>query len=69
MSMTKEYRAELRDLKKARRKVICDLSQFERQALREIKRASYSVVKARMASVRSLSKIQRRIAILEGRIS
>lgn len=62
LNMKKEIRAELRTLKKAR-------NQIERGWLRDKKSILRSVATGERAVTRELFKINRRILILEGRLS
>ena len=73
LNMNKTYRAELRDLKRNRRKIERDL----KKAYRDAQRAREQVIRttilflkrADKGAVKALTFIDRRIGILEGRLS
>lgn len=69
MNMNKEYLAELDQLQKAERKLVRDLRIARRLADQATKRLQRDVARAQKATDRDLEKINRRRAILEGRLS
>jgi hypothetical protein len=69
MQMSKEYRAELRALNAASRKVASDLDKFVRQNNRQQQQLVLELKKADARASKALVKIDRRKAILEGRLS
>jgi hypothetical protein len=69
MNMNPEYRAELRQLSKARKKVLSDYKQLYRDTDRQISALIKRRGKGLRTSTREVHRIDRRIAILEGRMS
>ena len=69
MNMNKQWRAELRVLKRARAKAERDLVSEIKRIQREITKLNRAGIRANNATVRTGRKIDRRIAILEGRLS
>lgn len=78
--MNKQYRAEIRALKKARAKILRDEARLERELEAANRKAIFYCKKERAALRREMdrsrrrvekssSKINKRIAILEGRLS
>lgn len=65
----KQYRAEVRDLKKNRRQIAKTHALWIRERQRVIRDLNRELVKGDKAVARSHQKIDRRIAILEGRIA
>jgi hypothetical protein len=69
MNMTKAYRAELRDLKQAERKIQRDYKSVIAGLDKHRRALEISYNRAIHGRGRALNKIKRRQAILEGRLS
>ena len=69
MNMKKEYLTEIKTLVRAERKLNRDYDRFAAQNKRQIARLQRDRLKAAKATGRELMKIDRRILILEGRLS
>lgn len=67
--MKKQWRGELRILKSHRAKVERDLHRELKRIQRETAKLQRAAVRANNATVRTGRKLDRRIAILEGRLS
>ena len=69
MTMTKEYRAELRDLKAQEREISTGLKYVTKQATREISIIERNVMREGKLATKQLTRIAKRRAVLEGRLS
>ena len=69
MNMKKQWRGELRTLKRHRAKIEKDLARELKRLQREIIKLQRAGIRANNASVKAGRKLDRRIAILEGRLS
>jgi hypothetical protein len=69
MNMNKAYRAELRDLKRAERNTNRDFHVGHAEIQRAYREADSRLSRAISGRGRALTKIKRRRAILEGRLS
>ena len=69
MNMLPQYRQELRQLARARRNITRDYTAQKQSCERQLKHLRLSLQRGRRASTRELTRIDRRIAILEGRLS
>lgn len=67
--MKKEIRAERRILVRAQKKILRDSCRAISALKRQIKQYEHAITQARKSSDRELDKIQRRVAILDGRLS
>jgi F0F1-type ATP synthase membrane subunit b/b' len=67
--MTKEYRAELRVLRKNRKKVVADFRKELKAIAREEKQLARRHARAAAGTGKACIHIDKRIAILEGRLS
>lgn len=69
MNMKKEIQAEIRLLTNSRQKIIIDCRHQIKVSSRAIRQCESAIVRARKNSARKLDRIQKRISILEGRLS
>jgi hypothetical protein len=69
MNMNKEYRAELKQLRKTEKKLNSDYKKLIRETTRQMAALNRSGQRGRMATHRELARIQKRRAILEGRLA
>ena len=69
MNMQKEYRAELRVMKKAEGKINRDVRTLERNTAKAIAVMNRTLERGRKAANKELGRIHQRRAILEGRLS
>ena len=67
--MKNEIRVERRILVRAQNKILRDFRNATKAANRQIKQCQRAIVRAQKSSGREFDKIQRRIAILDGRSS
>jgi uncharacterized protein YlxW (UPF0749 family) len=67
--MKKEIRAERRILVRAQNKILRDFRNATKAANRQITQYQRAIARAQKSSGREYDKIQRRIAILDGRLS
>jgi hypothetical protein len=67
--MKKEYRAELKSLRKNRRVVTNDWKAFVKSKRAELRKFTTAVNRAERGVVCAVSHFDKRIAILEGRLS
>lgn len=68
-TMAREYRAELKDLKRNRRKISGDSKKAQRDLDRQISKLTRDKVRGVGAAIKHTIRIDRRIAILEGRLA
>lgn len=69
MNMKKEYRAELKALARAQKKLHRDYVLHERNTLKQIAALQRSIKKGEHATNKEIQRINKRRAILEGRIN
>ena len=69
INMTKQFRAEVRALKRNRRIVLKDFSEELKNARKDIAYATREINRLNRAEAKEMAKIDRRIAILNGRLS
>lgn len=69
MNMTKQYRTELRVLRKSKAKLERDFVQFEREHQKKAKALRRDHQRSVQSVAKSMNRIDERIAILEGRLS
>jgi 1,6-anhydro-N-acetylmuramate kinase len=69
MNMKKEYREELKTLRRAERHISRDLNECRRECESTIALAKKTMLRAQRATAREFQRINRRRAILEGRLS
>lgn len=69
LSMRSEYRTELKILARAQRKLHRDYERHERSVIKQMAVLQRSIQKGRRATDREIQRINKRRAILEGRLS
>jgi len=69
MNMKKEYREELKQLRRAERHLNAELNQCRRACESTIVFAKKTMLRAQQRAAREFQRINRRRAILEGRLS
>jgi hypothetical protein len=69
MTMTKEYRAELKQLRAAKKILTRDLAKADREIKKTISQLQRTSAARAVRTQRETRKIDTRIAILEGRLS
>lgn len=68
MNMNKEYRAELKQLAKTEKKIKQDYKKLTRDTTRAMAELNRSTQRGRVATNRELARIEKRRAILQGRL-
>lgn len=69
INMKNEFRAEVRALKRGRRIVLKDFAEELKNARKDITYAMREIARLNRTQGKELAKIDRRIAILDGRLS
>jgi hypothetical protein len=67
--MTKEYRDELKTLRKAKKKILSDQQKQDREIQREITKLAKQSARGVQASRKAIAQIEKREAILQGRLA
>ena len=69
INMNKQYRSEIRDLKRHRRELIKTYNAERRQANRELAATGRELARITRGMEKALAGLDRRVAILSGRLS